>query len=368
MGIQFASNEPRVANGEHGQELAVNRRAGAPSKAAVTKTIGKLPGMIKQAAAQLATAVSAAEVLDVIDTASFTYSTAQKAGRIAKAKGAHDKVVGAAHRAQADALEIEAEAKRRLADEYDGGQERGEIAKGSVRSDIVPQQNDVRPATAAEAGVSRKEIHAARRVRNAEAKQPGVVKAALDKAIAEKQEPTRALVNAAVAEALGETKPPKPARSIFDELVALWREASTQDREEFVAYLRVAGVITEPAGAAVSAGTDLREPAAAAPGQIVREGDAPREPARQAGEKSQGGGVSSPDTEHVSPAVPTATAKADTATPSPVSATSLKTMSKAEQIRLLRPNCKHPDDLDKCSGVGRAHCHDCRRSAESEAA
>jgi hypothetical protein len=34
----------------------------------------------------------------------------------------------AAHRTQADALEIEAGAKRRLADEYDAAQERGEIA------------------------------------------------------------------------------------------------------------------------------------------------------------------------------------------------------------------------------------------------
>ena len=57
------------------------------------------------------------------------------------------------------------------------------------------------------------------------------------------------------------------------------------------------GKTAEPVGAAVSTGNDLREPAAAASAQIVREGDAPREPVRQAGEQSQGGGVSSPDTE-----------------------------------------------------------------------
>ncbi len=34
-----------------------------------------------------------------------------------------------AHRAQADALEIEAMAKRRLADEYDAAQERGEVGQ-----------------------------------------------------------------------------------------------------------------------------------------------------------------------------------------------------------------------------------------------
>jgi hypothetical protein len=37
--------------------------------------------------------------------------------------------VKGAKRAQADALLIESEAKRRLADEYDAAQERGEIAK-----------------------------------------------------------------------------------------------------------------------------------------------------------------------------------------------------------------------------------------------
>jgi hypothetical protein len=37
-------------------------------------------------------------------------------------------MAAAVHRAQADALEIEAKAKRRLADEYDAAQERGEVA------------------------------------------------------------------------------------------------------------------------------------------------------------------------------------------------------------------------------------------------
>ncbi len=59
----------------------------------------------------------------------------------------------------ADALDIEAQAKRRLADEYDAAQERGEVAKGSVRKDIVPVGNDVRPATAADLGLTRKDIH-----------------------------------------------------------------------------------------------------------------------------------------------------------------------------------------------------------------
>ncbi len=49
--------------------------------------------------------------------------------------------------------------------------------------------------------------------------------------------------------------------------------------------------IAEPAGAAVTAGNDLREPVAAEQGQIIREGDAPRETGRF------GGVASCPDTE-----------------------------------------------------------------------
>jgi hypothetical protein len=56
------------------------------------------------------------------------------------------------------------QAKRRLADEYDAAQERGEVAKGSIRTDIVGEHNDVRPATAADLGLTRKAIHEARQV------------------------------------------------------------------------------------------------------------------------------------------------------------------------------------------------------------
>ncbi|MBP1183774.1 hypothetical protein [Methylobacterium sp. PvR107] len=74
----------------------------------------------------------------------------------------------AAHRAQADAAEIEAQAERRLADGSDAAQQRGEVASGSVRTDIVPPSNDVRPATAADLGLTRKAIHETRRLRDAE--------------------------------------------------------------------------------------------------------------------------------------------------------------------------------------------------------
>lgn len=54
---------------------------------------------------------------------------------------------------------------------------------------------------------------------------------------------------------------------------------------------------------------------------------------------------------------------------SPASVTKLTALSKADQIRLLRPHCRHADDLDKCGGVGAKHCSVCKKiAAESEAA
>lgn len=47
------------------------------------------------------------------------------------ANTAHDELIAAANRVQAVALEIEAQAKRRLADEYDAAQDRGEFASQS---------------------------------------------------------------------------------------------------------------------------------------------------------------------------------------------------------------------------------------------
>ena len=83
----------------------------------------------------------------------------------------------AAFRAQADALEIEALAKRRLADEYDAAQERGEVAVQGKPSKAKGL------ATASQIGLSYKEIHEARTIRDAEKRDPGVVRRTVDAAI-----------------------------------------------------------------------------------------------------------------------------------------------------------------------------------------
>ena len=54
----------------------------------------------------------------------------------------------------------------RLAEEYDAAQERGEVSKGGGRPDCVEDRNAV-PATAADLGLRRDEIHEARKLRDA---------------------------------------------------------------------------------------------------------------------------------------------------------------------------------------------------------
>ena len=123
---------------------------------------------------------------------------ARRAGRLAAARGAYDELIPRIHRAQADALVIEAEAKRRLADEYDAAQQRGEVkANGGARNFTVPNENTEIPS-AADVGLARKTIHESRKVRDAEKAAPGLVRRTVDAAIAAGAEPTRAKVRRAV--------------------------------------------------------------------------------------------------------------------------------------------------------------------------
>lgn len=169
------------------------------SKAAVVSQNGhrSLPGLIRLAADALAGATTAAEVLEARDRASAAYDEARRMARITKARRAHDDIIAAVHRAQADALEIEAAAKRRLADEYDAAQGRGEVGKRGQRTDIVPAGNKV--ATAEDVGLSRKQVFEARQVRDAVAAEPGIVRQALDGMLASRAEPTRAALKRAIA-------------------------------------------------------------------------------------------------------------------------------------------------------------------------
>lgn len=204
-----------------------------------------LPALIDRAAQVLANARSSAEILEARDIASVVYDAAKKAARLAKAKGAHDALIAAAHRAQADALEIEAGAKRRLADEYDAAQERGEVASSGDnlrKGSGVPKQNAGK-ATAADVGLTRKQIHEAREIRDAENESPGIIRRALDAMQESGEEPTRAKINRLVK---AKSKRTRGAR--FDHnasvesqhdrdlrmLIGVWESACESAREEFL--------------------------------------------------------------------------------------------------------------------------------------
>lgn len=168
--------------------------------ALVAETEGQgssLPALIDRAARALSSARTSAEVLEARDLAGFAYDAAKRTARMAQAKGAHDTLIAAAHRAQADALLIESQAKRKLADEYDAAQERGEVHRhgGSNRSDIA----NANLASVKDIGLRPDIIHEARQIRDAEEQSPGIIERALNAALERGDEPNRAEVKRTVA-------------------------------------------------------------------------------------------------------------------------------------------------------------------------
>jgi len=172
-----------------------------------------LPTLVDRAAAALANARGAAEVLEARDLATLAYDVAKRTARLAKAKQAHDEMIAAAHRVQARALQIESQAKMRLADEYDAAQERGEVASAgqhalavpdgnsSSHARAVPDENSSSRATTTDLGLTRKAVHEARLIRDAERSQAGIVQRTLDEQLDRGDEPTRAAVRKMVVDA-----------------------------------------------------------------------------------------------------------------------------------------------------------------------
>ncbi|TIN82690.1 hypothetical protein [Mesorhizobium sp.] len=155
-----------------------------------------LPSLVKEAAAALARAISAAEVLAARDQAAAAYDAAKRAARLQKAKAAHDELIAATYRVQADALEIESQAKRRLADEYDAAQTRGEVSAKGQHPSHVPGGN--MRVKAEDIGLTRKQVFESRQIRDAIEREPGIVRDALDQLLATRAEPTRAALRRAI--------------------------------------------------------------------------------------------------------------------------------------------------------------------------
>lgn len=143
----------------------------------------------------------------------LAYDAAKRAARLARAKKAHDEVISAVYRAQADALLIEARAKVRLADEDDAAQERGEVQRhGGQGKRDVPGGNI--PPTVTDLGLTRKQVHEARQIRDAEKLDPGSVERVLSGRAEAGDEPARAALRKAVVQVVehGYRGPRVPAR------------------------------------------------------------------------------------------------------------------------------------------------------------
>ncbi|MDG4874147.1 SAM-dependent methyltransferase [Mesorhizobium sp. WSM4935] len=126
--------------------------------------------------------------------ASGVYDQAKAAGSYAARFHAGEHLIFKARKLQGDALLIEARAKITIATEWTAAQERGEASKGG-RPKTVPDGNGF---TAAEAGLTRKEIHDARKLADAERRDPGIVERVIAGRVAEGLEPSRANLRVAI--------------------------------------------------------------------------------------------------------------------------------------------------------------------------
>ncbi len=156
-------------------------------------------------ASDLAATVSRARALlddgDLIAArllAAGVYDQAKAAAGYAERFKAGERLVGKARQLQGDALLIESRAKIRIADDVDVAQAAGAIARAGRAN--IPDGNNI-PATLADIGLTAKDVHEARKLRDAEKRMPGIVERAIAARLAAGLEPSRANPRAAVGTA-----------------------------------------------------------------------------------------------------------------------------------------------------------------------
>jgi hypothetical protein len=157
--------------------------------------IERLPVLIRRAIATLESAKTAGEILDAKKLTDIAYTTAKLASRLRGAKNAHDTVLTACHKTMGDALIIESRAQVRLADEVDAAQKRGEMIGSHDGAKKRPSEAPI--ITLKDIGITKDKLHEARVVRNAEAKEPGIVRKTVEEKLQSAKEPTRADVKRA---------------------------------------------------------------------------------------------------------------------------------------------------------------------------
>ena len=180
-----------------------------------------LPQLIDRATAALDAARTSAEVLEARDMARVAYDAAKSTARIVKAKQAHDTLIVEVHRSQAHALAIRARAEMRLAEEYDAAQDRGEVKTRADNQHVV-DSNKLSPQ---DLGIRRDEIHEARKLRDAEAAEPGIVQRTINEMIDSGEEPTNAALRRKI------TERPAPQRTMDRRALWLWGRLQDFERD-----------------------------------------------------------------------------------------------------------------------------------------
>ncbi|MCA1776104.1 MAG: hypothetical protein LC676_10980 [Loktanella sp.] len=183
--------------------------------------------LVDEARASLEVARTSGEVLEARDKARVAYDAAKSAIRIAKARKASLTVVHQAHEFQGQALHLRCRAEMRFAEEYNAAQDRGEVATGNRTLDFSVGDGDAKPATAADLGVRRDEMHEARQLSEAEAEAPGFVEETVNSMVAAGEEPTRAKVMKAVKSRKAPNKPKRDERALW-----IWGRLQDFDRQK----------------------------------------------------------------------------------------------------------------------------------------
>ncbi|MCM2396208.1 SAM-dependent methyltransferase [Rhizobium sp. S95] len=138
------------------------------------------------------------DIMNARIVAGVAYAQAKTAAYFAEQIGATERLVTKAREMQAEALRIESWAKILIADKWDEAEAAGQTFKGRPKS--VPNENAF---TAEQAGLSRKEIHDARKLALAEKTSPGLVERFIQARLTEGLEPTRASLRKATGAAIG---------------------------------------------------------------------------------------------------------------------------------------------------------------------
>ncbi len=166
-----------------------------PAKVSTPRDLTKMPALAAAIErARVAFDAGDVDLAQFLSTASYEEAKAAVSfGRRVKAKR---ELQEKARRLEADALYIWTQCDMHFAEQWEKAIDEGRVLKGRPKS--VPDENAF---TAEEIGLSRKEIHEARKILAAERRQPGIVKRALEARLAAGLEPTRANLRAAVGTA-----------------------------------------------------------------------------------------------------------------------------------------------------------------------